>query len=178
MNTAAMTSSASTVATQNDAGAATAATPPSAAVVAAAARRLSSIGVARRFSTSSGSGRPATISDYDDRSDTAWIFSFAAAMAPFTAFCFSHARGWTARTVENVARSRIGVYGLLLLPFCTLAAEKCIYDTVQSVQGIDPKLCPKDRGGFPSGGAEFFPSFSLVPVWKPQKQQQQQQQDD
>jgi len=91
--------------------------------------------------------------------------SFAATMMPFAAFCYSHQRGMTVRAVEAVARSPVGVYGLLALPFLTLAMEKCIYDTVQSAQGIDPNVRPKNRGGFPSGGAEL-PSFSLIPVRK------------
>lgn len=74
-----------------------------------------------------------------------------------------HARGMTGRVVEGVVRSPVGVYGLFLLPFATLAMEKSVYDTVQAWQGIDPNVRPKDRGGFPSGGAEL-PSFSLIPV--------------
>jgi hypothetical protein len=44
-----------------------------------------------------------------------------------------------------------------------LALEKCIYDTAQAAQGIDPTIRPANRGGFPSGGAAL-PSFALVPV--------------
>jgi len=95
----------------------------------------------------------------------AWLYSFGAAMMPFSAFCFSHSRGVTVRAVEAMARSRVGVYGLLALPFFTLAMEKSIYDTVQAWQGLDPNVKPKDRGGFPSGGAAL-PSFSLIPVQK------------
>ena len=62
-----------------------------------------------------------------------------------------------------VKSGKYGVYGLFALPFCTLGMEKCIYDTVQSWQGINPNVRPADRGGFPSGGADL-PSFSLVPV--------------
>jgi len=109
--------------------------------------------------------KPATIADYDNRSNSTWAVSFVAAMMPFSIFCFSHARGATAKAVEAVAKSRVGVYGLLALPFCTLAMEKCIYDTVQAAQGIDPNVRPADRGGFPSGGAEL-PSFSLISVRK------------
>jgi hypothetical protein len=86
-------------------------------------------------------------------------------MVPFLGFCYGHSRGMTARAVEAVVRSPAGVYGLLALPFCTLAVEKCIYDTVQAAQGIDPNVRPKDRGGFPSGGADL-PSFSLIAVRK------------
>jgi len=84
-------------------------------------------------------------------------------MIPFSAFCFGHQRGVTGRVVEGMVKSPVGVYGLFLLPFATLAMEKSIYDTVQSWQGIDPNIRPKDRGGFPSGGADL-PSFSLIPV--------------
>eukprot|EP00980_Cylindrotheca_fusiformis_P003102 scaffold720_cov114-Cylindrotheca_fusiformis.AAC.10 len=96
---------------------------------------------------------------------TAWVFSFAATMVPFAAFCYGHSRGATTRVVERVVQSPVGVYGLLALPFCTLAMEKSIYDSVQAWQGIDPNVRPKGRGGFPSGGAEL-PSFSLIPVQK------------
>jgi hypothetical protein len=84
-------------------------------------------------------------------------------MAPFALFCYGHQRGMTGRAVEAVVRSPVGVYGLLALPFFTLAMEKCIYDTVQAAQGIDPNVRPANRGGFPSGGAEL-PSFSLIVV--------------
>jgi hypothetical protein len=86
-------------------------------------------------------------------------------MIPFSAFCYGHSRGMTSRVVEHVVRSPVGVYGLLALPFVTLGMEKSIYDTVQAWQGINPNVRPKDRGGFPSGGADL-PSFSLIPIQK------------
>eukprot|EP00934_Nitzschia_sp_Nitz4_P000460 Nitzschia sp. Nitz4//scaffold4_size323378//224564//225011//NITZ4_000687-RA/size323378-snap-gene-0.426-mRNA-1//1//CDS//3329553480//460//frame0 len=98
--------------------------------------------------------------------DMAWFYSFSACMVPFTSFYIAHTQGLSTRAVEAVVRSPIGVYGLLALPFVTLAMEKSIYDTVQSWQGLDPTVRPKDRGGFPSGGAELLPSFSLIPVQK------------
>lgn len=99
----------------------------------------------------------------DDRTGLEWAVSFAAAMIPFTGFLYGHSKGLTGRAVEAVVRSPLGVYGLLALPFCTLGMEKCIYDTVQSAQGINPNVVPKNRGGFPSGGSQL-PSFSLIPV--------------
>ena len=65
--------------------------------------------------------------------------------------------------MEKLIKMPGGFYGIFALPFLTLSMEKCIYDTVQSIQGIDPNIRPDDRGGFPSGGASL-PSFSLVPV--------------
>ena len=115
--------------------------------------------------------RPDSISDYDHRNNQAWMYSFAAAMVPFTAFCYGHSKGATGRVVERVVASPVGVYGLLALPFVTLAMEKSIYDTVQAWQGIDPNIRPKERGGFPSGGADL-PSFSLIAVRKPEPQVQ------
>ncbi|CAB9512735.1 expressed unknown protein [Seminavis robusta] len=109
--------------------------------------------------------RPDSIRDYDGRNNAAWMYSFGAAMVPFTAFCYGHSRGATGRVVEAVVRSPVGVYGLFALPFVTLAMEKSIYDTVQAWQGMDPNIRPKERGGFPSGGADL-PSFSLIPVQK------------
>ena len=100
--------------------------------------------------------RPASMQEMDNRDGVAWVYSLAAMMLPFSAFCFSHTRGVTVRVVERVARSPVGVYGLLALPFCTLAMEKSIYDTVQAWQGMDPNIRPADRGGFPSGGAGTF----------------------
>lgn len=97
--------------------------------------------------------RPATMAEIDDRDNLAWLYSFSAAMVPFTAFCIGHSKGMTVRVVEAVVRSPVGVYGLFALPFVTLGMEKSIYDTVQAWQGIDPNVRPKDRGGFPSGGA-------------------------
>jgi hypothetical protein len=81
-------------------------------------------------------------------------------------FCYAHQRGATVRVLDRVAKSRFGVYGFLALPFVTLSFERCIYDTLQSVQGVDPQVIPSDRGGFPSGGGSLLPSFSLVPVMK------------
>lgn len=101
---------------------------------------------------------------HETANDWTWLISFGAAMVPFTAFCYGHSKGLTVRVVNAVVKSPIGPAGLILLPFCTLAMEKSIYDTVQSAQGIDPTTRPTDRGGFPSGGAELFPSFSLIPV--------------
>jgi hypothetical protein len=109
--------------------------------------------------------KPSTMAEYDNRTNSAWMYSFAAAMVPFCAFCYGHQRGATGRVVEAVVRSPVGVYGLLALPFFTLGMEKSIYDTVQAAQGFDPNVRPADRGGFPSGGAEL-PSFSLIPVQK------------
>jgi hypothetical protein len=69
----------------------------------------------------------------------------------------------TVRVLEKLAKTKGGVYGIFALPFLTLGMEKCIYDTVQSLQGICPNVVPEDRGGFPSGGANL-PSFSFVNV--------------
>jgi hypothetical protein len=74
-------------------------------------------------------------------------------MVPFTALCYGHTRGMTVKVVEAVLRSPIGGYGLLALPFLTLAMEKSVSDTVQAYQGIDPNVRPTDRGGFTSGGS-------------------------
>mmetsp|Transcript_11255 Transcript_11255/g.12886 ORF Transcript_11255/g.12886 Transcript_11255/m.12886 type:complete len:144 (-) Transcript_11255:321-752(-) len=107
--------------------------------------------------------QPQNMFEYDTRNNYAWLVSFGAMMVPFTAFVYGHSRGLTVRVIESVARSPMGVGGLLLLPFITLGMEKCVYDTTQSFQGINPNIKPADRGGFPSGGADL-PSFSLVPV--------------
>jgi hypothetical protein len=95
--------------------------------------------------------------------DASWLVSFTAAMVPFVGFCYGHSRGATTRVVEAVVRSPVGVYGLLALPLCTLAMEKCIYDTVQAAQGIDPGAHRPLTGGFPSGGAALG-SLNLIPV--------------
>mmetsp|Transcript_16230 Transcript_16230/g.30694 ORF Transcript_16230/g.30694 Transcript_16230/m.30694 type:complete len:129 (+) Transcript_16230:193-579(+) len=106
---------------------------------------------------------PKTISEYDNRDSNAWVFSFTAAMVPFTAFCYGHSKGVTGRVLEKLVKMPGGFYGIFALPFLTLGMEKCIYDTAQCIQGIDPNIRPADRGGFPSGGANL-PSFSLCPV--------------
>mmetsp|Transcript_26174 Transcript_26174/g.61413 ORF Transcript_26174/g.61413 Transcript_26174/m.61413 type:complete len:137 (+) Transcript_26174:131-541(+) len=116
--------------------------------------------------TEKADARPATMFEMDRRDNYAWMYSAAAAMVPFTAFCYGHSRGVTSRIVERVVRSPVGVYGLFALPFCSLAMEKSIYDTVQAWQGLDPNVVPADRGdSFPSGGASL-PSLSLIPVQK------------
>jgi hypothetical protein len=107
--------------------------------------------------------QPRTISDYDNRENSAWMYSFGATMVPFLAFCYGHKRGVTVKVVDSILKSRVGGVGLLALPFVTLAMEKCVYDSVQAFQGIDPNVRPADRGGFPSGGAAL-PSFSLIAV--------------
>lgn len=109
--------------------------------------------------------QPLTMAEMDGRSNTAWMYSFGAAMVPFTAFVYGHSVGMTGWAIERVAKSPVGVYGLLALPFVTLGMEKSIYDTVQAWQGINPNIIPSDRGGFPSGGGNL-PSFSLIPVQK------------
>jgi len=113
--------------------------------------------------------KPATMNEYDDREDSAWVICFGATMVPFCGFLYAHSKGLSGKAVEAVVRSPLGVYGLLALPFVTLGMEKCIYDTVQSAQGFDPNIRPADRGGFPSGGADLLPSFSLIPV-QPRRQ--------
>jgi hypothetical protein len=115
--------------------------------------------VARHLTT-----RNSSPGSHETANGWSWLLSFGAAMVPFTAFCYGHSRGLTVRVVNAVVKSPLGPAGLLLLPFCTLAMEKSIYDTVQAAQGIDPTTRPVDRGGFPSGGAEALPSFSLIPV--------------
>mmetsp|Transcript_14300 Transcript_14300/g.35901 ORF Transcript_14300/g.35901 Transcript_14300/m.35901 type:complete len:134 (-) Transcript_14300:261-662(-) len=115
--------------------------------------------------TASDDARPATMFDMDHRDNYAWMYSFTAAMVPFSAFLYGHRIGITSRVVERVVKSPVGVYGLFALPFVTLAMEKSIYDTVQAWQGLDPNVVPADRSGFPSGGASL-PSLSLIPVQK------------
>lgn len=66
------------------------------------------------------------------------------------------------RVLERMTKMPGGVYGILALPFLTLAMEKSIYDTVQCWQGIDPNVRPKDRGGFPSGGASKCSTFKVI----------------
>jgi hypothetical protein len=83
---------------------------------------------------------PSSVDEHDGRSGKEWFISFAAAMVPFTAFCYGHQRGMTTRVVEAVVRSPVGVYGLFALPFLSLGMEKCIYDTVEAAQGIDPNI--------------------------------------
>ena len=107
------------------------------------------------------SNKPTVVTENDNSDNVAWLYSFTAAMVPFTAFCYGHSRGMTGRVVERVVRSPVGVYGLLALPFCTLAMEKSIYDTVQAWQGIDPNSRPSDRGGFPSGGAGTYAAYNI-----------------
>mmetsp|Transcript_14253 Transcript_14253/g.21740 ORF Transcript_14253/g.21740 Transcript_14253/m.21740 type:complete len:131 (+) Transcript_14253:124-516(+) len=107
--------------------------------------------------------QPKTMEELDKRDNYAWLVSFGAAMVPFCGFLYGHSRGFTVRVIESVVK--IHPAGLLLIPFVTLTMEKCIYDTAQSFQGIDPNIKPADRGGFPSGGSDL-PSFSLVPVSK------------
>lgn len=124
---------------------------------------ISSISISTEMPDTTDTPLPASMSEYDDRDNKAWVISFAAAMVPFCAFCYGHQRGFTGKAVTRIVQSPVGVYGLLALPFVTLGMEKCIYDTVQAAQGINPNVVPADRGGFPSGGAEL-PSFSLVAV--------------
>lgn len=109
---------------------------------------------------------PSDINDdaFETANDASWFLSFSAAMLPLAAFYYGHNKGLTVRVVNAVVKSPLGASGLLLLPLVTLSMEKSIYDTVQAAQGINPATRPTDRGGFPSGGAEFLPSFSLIPV--------------
>ena len=108
---------------------------------------------------------PLQITKTDNRNNYTWFVSFLAAMVPFSAFCYGHQKGMTVKVLENLAKTKYGVYGIFALPFLTLGMEKGVYDTVQSIQGINPNIRPDDRGGFPSGGANL-PSFSLISVQK------------
>jgi len=67
--------------------------------------------------------------------------------------------------LERLAKTRGGVYGIFALPFLTLGMEKSVYDTVQSLQGINPRTIPEDRGGFPSGGGSKF-IFGYLRNWE------------
>ena len=109
--------------------------------------------------------QPQTMAEYDNRSNYSWLVSFTATMFPFLAFCYGHQRGVTVRVLERLAKTNAGMYGIIAIPIVTLTMEKCIYDSVQSLQGIDPNVVPADRGGFPSGGSNL-PSFSLISVQK------------
>lgn len=100
-----------------------------------------------------------------EQSGKEWVVSFGAMMMPFLGFCYFHQIGYFSKSLDWIAKSRFGVHGFLAVPFITLSMEKCIYDTVQSLQGIDPNIVPEGRGGFPSGGSNL-PSFSLVEVKK------------
>merc|ERR1712071_68041 len=106
-----------------------------------------------------------TTSQIQEPSGIEWVVSFGAMMTPFLGFCYFHQLSLFSKTLNVISKSRFGVYGFLALPFATLSMEKCIYDTVQSLQGINPNVVPEGRGGFPSGGAAL-PSFSLVDVRK------------
>ena len=67
--------------------------------------------------------------------------------------------------VKAVVKSPIGPAGLLAVPFCGMAMEKCFYDTLVSLQGVNPNIQPETRKmeTYPAGG-HALPSFSVVPV--------------
>ena len=63
---------------------------------------------------------------------------------------------------------KLGVPGILAMPWITLAVEKVTYDTFLAARGHDMKAeaartGEAPHGGFPSGGASL-PSWSLVAV--------------
>ena len=72
-------------------------------------------------------------------------------------------------TLESFVRGVVrvaGVPGLLCVPFVGLSLEKTFYDTLVSLQGVNPNAQPPSRAddvSFPAGG-HALPSFSLVPV--------------
>ena len=67
--------------------------------------------------------------------------------------------------VKYVVKSPVGPVGLLAVPFCGMAMEKCFYDTLVSLQGVNPNIQPDTRKmeTWPAGG-HALPSFSVVPV--------------
>ena len=67
--------------------------------------------------------------------------------------------------VKAVVKSPVGPVGLLAVPFCGMAMEKCFYDTLVSLQGVNPNIQPDTRKmeTWPAGG-HALPSFSVVPV--------------
>ena len=46
--------------------------------------------------------------------------------------------------VKNVIKYA-GVPGLLCIPFCGMAMEKCFYDSLVSLQGVNPNIQPENR---------------------------------
>ncbi|KAL1500411.1 hypothetical protein AB1Y20_013068 [Prymnesium parvum] len=62
---------------------------------------------------------------------------------------------------------KVGISGILMMPWLTLAFEKTTYDTFCAARGYDmyaeSDVNPTPHGGFPSGGAQL-PSLSLITV--------------
>jgi len=95
------------------------------------------------------------------------VISSTAMMMPLAAFLYAHKRGLTVKTLTLVYNT-VGVWGFPFLPLLTISFEKCIYDSVRSLQGYDPKVIRDSRKGegWPSGGAAALPNMSLFPVRK------------
>ena len=96
--------------------------------------------------------------------DGAWKLSAAVALAPFTVLLAGGGRSLIVR-LFGVAYNTLGPAGLVVLPGATLSFEKMVYDSVNAYQGKDVRALPSNaHGGFPSGGGNLMPSFSLLPV--------------
>lgn len=64
--------------------------------------------------------------------------------------------------LEGVVKTVIkyaGVPGLLAVPFCGMAAEKCFYDSLVSLQGVNPNVQPENRK------MESFPAVGRASRW-------------
>ena len=115
----------------------------------------------------SGPARPARPADASVGTPTppnATLISAAVTTLPLLGVLELHRRGHTITFWEMWYR-RFGVYGFFAVPLLTVSIEKCIYDTIQAAQGIDPCVVREERRGegFPSGG-HALPSFSVLPV--------------
>ena len=76
----------------------------------------------------------------------------------------------SAPTLVRFLYKKLGVPGIMALPWITLSLEKVSYDTLAAARGQDmyaeaqaSSANSQPHGGFPSGGA-MLPSWSLVPV--------------
>eukprot|EP00040_Diaphanoeca_grandis_P040149 m.261394 g.261394 ORF g.261394 m.261394 type:complete len:133 (-) comp42094_c0_seq1:634-1032(-) len=100
-----------------------------------------------------------------EKEKQAHLVSSVLCLIPLISLGVAHKKGLTLKFWQSWY-NRFGVYGFFAVPFVTITGEKCVYDSLQSLQGIDPCVVRESRQneGFPSGGAKYLPSFSLFPV--------------
>ena len=95
---------------------------------------------------------PTTTRDVRDAADgdstymTPGVIGACLTIVPNATLWYGIARGKT--NLEALVKTTLryaGVPGLLAIPFCGMAMEKCFYDSLVSLQGVDPNVQPDNR---------------------------------
>lgn len=98
---------------------------------------------------------PHEVPPTEERYMTPGVIGACLTVVPNATLWYGLSRG--RNNLEGVVRNVVkyaGVPGLLAVPFCGMAAEKCFYDSLVSLQGVSPNVQPENRmmESFPAVG--------------------------